>query len=421
MTSCTNYDSEKSSFVEPEEFRQAHWGIRVEDRETGELLLDHFGQKQFIPASVRKLFSTLTAFQALGPDYQFSTSVYAYSPIDEQGVIKGDLFIEGGLDPTFDKKGIDDLVMQLIEQGLNTIEGSVFSDLSKYKGPSRMKDAEWQDLTWGYCPEISALTYNKNQVTLKISPAAEDSFPATAEIEQDVPYMSFLSGVGTELKGEELSLFCHRGICDNTLEVRGGIPMGQTSVDVSIALHEPSEYALKVFENSLLERGVKIKKKSFRNQSTCWDLAEVNSPPLIDILELINKESQNLAAELVYLQIPENIRPELTDATGLSRHNLATPKEVCALIREGKDEWIDTLPIAGVDGTLKNRFVGTIAESNLRAKTGSMSGVLGLAGVAQTLSGRNVCFCIFINQFSQELSEAVKQLDQVVLDLLEKY
>lgn len=418
LSSCEDAENQIYTFVEPEGYTQAHWGARVEDLETGEVLVDHFGNKQFIPASVVKLFSTQSALQILGADYQFSTKVYSFTPIDEDGVLRGNLVLEGGSDPLFDHRSVQHLVMQLIEQGLNTIEGSVVVDLGNQKGPPLMTHAEWEDLTWGYCAEVSPLTYQSNFVLLNVAPSREAGFPALIEIEQDVPYVSFLSGVGTGTQEEKFQITCDRGITDNTVEVRGVIPEGHPPVQMEIAVFEAAEYARQVFEKELLARGVKIKRQAFRNNQGRSDLAVNFSPPLIEIVKQVNKSSDNLSAELVFLEIPETARPELADGSGLSRHHLVTPEDVCHLIRQGNEQWMETFPIAGVDGTLKQRFKETFAEGNVRAKTGSMSGVLGMAGVAKTQTGREVCFCLFLNQFTQELGETLPVFDQVVLSIL---
>ena len=416
--SCTTEEEKTDSFVEPVEFADAHWGVRVEDLDTGEVLIDHFGSKQFVPASLRKLFTTFYALKTLGPDYRFYTRVYSHVPMNREGVIEGDLVLEGGSDPFFNEESLQLLARGLIERGLNTIQGGIRTDTSKYQGAPRLPDAEWEDLTWGYCPEISALTFEENQVSLFVTPAEDASYPAFVKVEQRVPYMNFLSGVGTDEKGEELELYCERGIDDNVLEVKGAIPVDSPSVEVKIAVHDPASYTRKAFEQMLLERGVKINGRNFRSNQDQYPLAEVESLPLIQIIEGINKKSMNLAAQLVYLEIPEEQRPSYPDGSGLSRHNLASPESVCRLLRDGDEKWYATFPVAGVDGTLADRFHKTIAESNLRAKTGSMSGVNTIAGVAVTKSGRNVCLCVMMNQFSQNLTEARKTLDSVVEEML---
>lgn len=420
LSACNVSDKKSRGFDEPEEFSQAHWGIRVEDLETGEVLIDHFGDKQFIPASVQKLVTTFTALQSLGPDYHFSTSVYAYAPINDDGLLNGDLILEGGRDPLFNRAALDLIVASLIERGLKTVKGNVVVDVSKYQGPRRMPNAEWEDLTWGYCPEISALTYEENKLSLVIRPAADASYPASVKMEQQVPYMSFLSGVGTGNAQEEIELYCERGIDDNTLEVKGMIPIDHPEVQVGIAIHDPAAYVREVFEEDLAENGVRVVGMPMRRDSKRYDLVKVESPSLIRIVEEINKESNNLAAELVYLEIPKEQRPRSADGSGLSRQNLASPTAICHLLRKGGEDWYATFPVAGVDGTLADRFCGTLAESNLRAKTGSMSGVNTLAGVAAARSGRKVCLCVFMNQFSQDLSAAREVLDQTVVEMLER-
>jgi PBP4 family serine-type D-alanyl-D-alanine carboxypeptidase len=121
----------------------------------------------------------------------------------------------------------------------------------------------------------------------------------------------------------------------------------------------------------------------------------------------------------------ENPSFTLIGGAGISRHNAVKPVHVIKLLETLHDSEFRTLfrkslPIAGVDGTLAERFKGTFAEANLIAKTGTLSGVSTLAGYATTKRGKNICFCLFVNHHSSESSECRRDIDKLVVSLLEQ-
>ena len=160
-----------------------------------------------------------------------------------------------------------------------------------------------------------------------------------------------------------------------------------------------------------------------------WNLlAEHQSPPLIRALEIINKRSQNLHAEMLLrtlgaefkgagtneagLQVVKEFLVEagidsekirLNDGCGLSRENLITPRFQTSLLqflskRSYFDLFLNTLAISGTDGTLRNRLSATEVRGSIHAKTGTLNGVTTLSGYMTTKSGRNLVFSIFANR-----------------------
>jgi serine-type D-Ala-D-Ala carboxypeptidase/endopeptidase (penicillin-binding protein 4) len=178
-------------------------------------------------------------------------------------------------------------------------------------------------------------------------------------------------------------------------------------------------------------------------ERNAWKLlAEHTSPPLIRALEIINKKSQNLHAEMLLRTLgsefkgsgtneagllvvkeflvdagidSEKIR--LNDGCGLSRENLFTPRFQTSLLqflsqRYYFDLFRNTLAVSGTDGTLRNRLSATEVRGSIHAKTGTLNGVTNLAGYMTTKSGRNLVFTIFANRV-QALTRVKKTIDDI--------
>jgi D-alanyl-D-alanine carboxypeptidase/D-alanyl-D-alanine-endopeptidase (penicillin-binding protein 4) len=179
------------------------------------------------------------------------------------------------------------------------------------------------------------------------------------------------------------------------------------------------------------------------------ELARRVSPPLREILEIINKESPNLHAELVlcevgrarrnigsrqagleqmrsFLQeagIPEE-ESRLADGSGLSTLNLVAPQAMTKLLAfmqrsRDREAWMDLLAAGGEEGTLSQRFAGSAGAGRIHAKTGTLSHVSALAGYAQTSAGNTLAFCILVNNYTSPASEIRAIMDRMVMLLIQ--
>ena len=110
----------------------------------------------------------------------------------------------------------------------------------------------------------------------------------------------------------------------------------------------------------------------------------------------------------------------LSDGSGLSRNDMVTAEATLQLLtymhrHRYASVFRDALPIAGVDGTLRNRFKGTVAENNLRAKTGSLSSAASLSGYVTTAAGENLVFSIMVNNFSEDVEPRAICIDPIAV------
>ena len=178
-------------------------------------------------------------------------------------------------------------------------------------------------------------------------------------------------------------------------------------------------------------------------------LASYQSQPIVQDLRVINKVSQNLHAELMLRLLGkekgnsgsiqgglEVLRSFLVsagikadqfvfyDGSGLSREDLVTPQAIVELLRYSSQQpwgksYQDTLPVAGIDGSLAERFRNTPAARVVRAKTGSLTHVYALSGYAITESGDHIAFAIMTNNNEEQTRKALDRIDRVVLRLVE--
>ena len=161
-------------------------GIKVTSLETGKVLFEENANKLLRPASNMKLYTVAAALDRLSPDYRFVTSVYANKRPDKDGVVKGDLIIYGRGDPSFAArfnngdyfKGINDLADRIAAAGVKKVKGDLVGDESYFTGPPYGAGWDWDDLTWWYGAEVSALTVNDNALDLSVKPAPEVGDPA---------------------------------------------------------------------------------------------------------------------------------------------------------------------------------------------------------------------------------------------------
>lgn len=443
--------SEKSSVL-----KKAYWGAYVIDTETQKVLYSHNSEKLFVPASTAKLITAAVALTDDRMPVTFKTSVTYSGEIDTFGVLSGDLYLVGGGDPTLDTEGIRQLAKEVFDYGIRVIEGAVTYDARRYDYFALMSHSEWEDMSMGYCPEISALSVNKNAVDVILSTRSINDKPEF-EIIQPIPYCSFINNAVVYGGLLPLTLNFSRDLCNNEIEITGTVAPN-SKIKESIAVHDPAEYARQIFLHELTSLGiVATGQEQHDRYFDC--IAERLSPPLPVMIKDMVKNSDNFIAEMLLTAIgkshdapgyplreigsgmasrflaaiddPNNSNDyvanfKLHDGAGLSRHNLISPKLFVKMLQymyksEFKDVFVDALPIAGVDGTLKTRFRNKLPGYEITAKTGSMTGINCLAGYAVTRSGKRLTFAIFVNNSCAKASQINQAIDGLVLELLEAY
>jgi D-alanyl-D-alanine carboxypeptidase/D-alanyl-D-alanine-endopeptidase (penicillin-binding protein 4) len=456
-----------SQILAKPELAPAVIGIKVASLDSGRVLFEENAAKLLRPASNMKIYTVATALDQLSPDYRFTTSVFAPVKPDAAGVIRGDLRIYGRGDPSLAArfnngdylKGINDLAARIAAAGVKRVEGDLIGDETYFVGPKYGAGWEWEDLTWYYGAEITPLTVNDNALDLFIKPGAEVGQPAVITTGPPDPLLTIVNRVSTSAKGVKRDLSIHRGLGENTITITGTIPLDDRGYTGGIGISHPALLFVYLLRSALAQKGVMITGQSRVTGEVALpsvssvssvvqeEIANSQSPPLSVIAAQTLKPSQNLYTELILRTLGKSnpipnktseelglevvksflktagIRPEslvLDDGSGLSRGDMITAEASVQLLTfMSKHRYAvafrDALPIAGVDGTLRNRLKGTPAENNLRAKTGSLSSAASLAGYVTTAAGEKLAFSIMVNNYPRDVEPRTACIDPIAV------
>ncbi len=459
---------------------RAHWGISVVTLD-GSPIYTLNDEQYFQPASNAKLFTTAAALALLGPDFTMKTYVVAEGPLTSDGHLHGSLHLIGGGDPTLSGRtypynghterpdpplhALDDLAAQVAASGLRALEGTVVADDTLFVYERYGQGWGQDDLQWDYGAPVSALTVNDNVRYLTLAPGAATGDAAIATWNPSLPDDTAIlkNEATTSSAGSQEHLGLDRQPDQTFLRAYGTIPAGSKPAGFGIAVQDAAKFAGDGFAQALTSHGVALNAavqvshrpsgdtQSFDKESEqslalkplvagqqlpftlppeARMVAQRTSPPLSQIVTVVNKVSQNLHAEILLrllgkaeaddgsiaqgagvvrqFLVSAGVQPEdffFFDGSGLSPQDVITPRAVTTLLTyAARQPWGSTyrasLPIGGIDGTLENRFTQPQLKGKIFAKTGTLSEVHTLSGYLTAASGRTLAFSILCNDHS---------------------
>lgn len=371
-------------------------GVYVENLATGEVLLDVNGEIPMLPASVTKLVTSATALSALGPDWTFSTPVYAEGKIHD-GVLKGNIVIMASGDPTVESPNFkeynglpDSIAAACAALGISAIDGSVIVDHGSYIETPVPDGWTDDDIVWPYGAGLFAMNFKGNRVALTMPGAGISPETPGAKVKTNGPR-----------KGDRFSRARGSKVINTYLPRRF---KGATA----LSNPDPESSFVKAVSNALTDAGITVgASPAKRHKKHRTLLVDHQSPPLADILTSLMMRSDNLMAEGVLRalapekSIDEALEAELkfwqnngvdtcslriNDGSGLSRLNRISPyalADVLVWMLDHSDNfltYLDMFPVAGVSGTFRSFGRDTSLEGRLRCKTGSVNGTQTYAG-----------------------------------------
>ncbi|MGB7553331.1 MAG: D-alanyl-D-alanine carboxypeptidase/D-alanyl-D-alanine-endopeptidase [Candidatus Korobacteraceae bacterium] len=371
---------------------------------------------------------------------------------------------------------LQSLADQLVQQGLKYIDGDVVADDSYFVFERYGEGWSQDDLVREWGAPVSALTINDNVIFVNIMPADRPGERAFLNITPFPEYYKIDNRVMTTPQGTgPRTVSINREPGSNQLTFWGNIPQDDSGFGEALAIEDPADFTARLFRQLLEERGVTIYGRARTHHTELAStqtfsvtsmasgggdttrppnpaplvLASYQSQPVSQDLRVINKVSQNLHAELMLrllgkekgtsgsiqgglevlrgFLIRAGIKPEqfvFLDGSGLSRENLVTPDAVVAILLYCHQQpwgqlYEDTLPIAGVDGSLSERFRNMPVMGLVHAKTGSLAHVYSLAGYATTQRGEHIAFSIMTNNDNMPAKKALDTIDQIVERMVE--
>ena len=449
--------------------RSGKWGVLAVSLDRGDTLLSLNSRDPLIPASNQKLLTTAAALYALGPDFRYSTFLLTEgSQVGD--AVEGDLILYGTGDPTLSERfypgemaGLDTLALLILGAGVREIRGDLVVDGSYFQGPDLHPEWDPADLNDPFAAPVSAVSFNENLVTVRVEAHTSSGSPPSIHTMPEESGIPILNTATTTPAGTRSRIWLFRDTPLDPIGIEGEIPVGGRDVWRRLPVPDPLVFMGLEFKRALEIRGVFLQGKVRVNRNPSNSalpppaeadgretrveiLAVHESPPLLEILRVVNKESHNLFAETVgktlgrmvvgegsfqggeealtrFLLREVGIAPEeirVSDGSGLSPENRVSAKALIQLLdfMARSSLWEDfwsTLPEAGVRREL-GRMGGSPASGNLRAKTGTMDGVSALSGMVRTRSGERVIFSIISNGVASEI-RAKRAEDQVGIRL----
>jgi D-alanyl-D-alanine carboxypeptidase/D-alanyl-D-alanine-endopeptidase (penicillin-binding protein 4) len=450
------------SLADAPEFSNAHWGILIVDPEGGDTLYARNAGKLFMPASNMKILTSATALAQLGPDYRCRT-VFAGRGSVTNGTLNGDLLVIGRGDPSVSDHMLHDAMIPLhaiadsiAARGIHRITGSIVAAGNAF--PSDVFGYGWtyDDFEDSYSAPIDELLFNEGFSELHVrggdkagDPVRVDVGPAHAFPRVRVQATTIAAPTAADWRrGRGEGLRAHKDSTTWDVILDGQIAVGDTAV-IEVTHHDPDVAYLAAVREALHDKGISIDDaKSADTYDRVDTLATLSSPPLSEILKALMKPSQNQIAEMLFRTValektgagrPDSARAIVSaqiaqwgaavpaeavvrDGSGLSRYDYISPRTVVRVLDAMRRSpyftaYYDALPIAGVDGTIRNRMKGTPAQGNVHAKTGSVALARSLSGYVTTADHHMLIFSFLANNWTVPVTSVERVQDAIAARL----
>jgi D-alanyl-D-alanine carboxypeptidase/D-alanyl-D-alanine-endopeptidase (penicillin-binding protein 4) len=431
---------------------RAHVGLAVQVAETGDVLYEKEAEKRFVPASNTKIVTAAVALDALPPRFRWTTRIVADGPVRD-GSLQGDLWIIGGGDPVLSRSDVAGWTAILNKAGIKRIDGDIIGDDRVFEDGQWGNGWMWNDVYGGWATGISGLQLHPNTVRAYLIPGPTLGDEARMELRGGGPDLPIENRVLTGAPGSEVRLEFLPPPEGGDVRLEGWVPLGPDTVPLYLATPHPTLYMLDYLGDLLQREGFEVSGETRRAGPTerpsapTWS-TELHSEPLSTVVTKMLKPSDNQIAETVLRTIGREagdggsvesglevmqetlatwgIEPgavSLSDGSGLSRYNEVTPNAMVRLLRAmwrhpEFDTFEAAMPVAGVDGTLKRRLLGTPGESNVKAKTGSLSSVRALSGYLRDGAGETLVFSLLLNGYDAPGDVAVALEDLLIEQLV---
>lgn len=438
--------SEKIDGIIAQQLPHATVGILIKDAQTGQVVYSLNADKLLSPASGMKILTAAAALYQLKPDYRFITTLSRKNQ---------DYYIQFTGSPSFTVGNLNSLLQNLQKNSEKVINGNVVIDSSQYQSPNYPSGTSYDDLGWYYAAPDTAAILNENKVTYELISAKELGKPAEVKPKTLPKALTLINEVVTVSKEEEKN-HCSLNLeikPQNTMRLYGCMIQEKNPKLIELAIPDPILLVKQVVKKAIDKSSLVLKGKILTGTSpsdTAF-LASFQSKTLNQLIKHMLQQSDNLYANSITKKLGYTLtgkgthkegafaikkilsehthldlsQMEIVDGEG-TRYNLVTAEQMVILLNDlyqDKDLnriFFESLPQAGVSGTLMDRMKKTMLEKKVYAKTGSMHDISSLSGYMINPNQKTFIFSIIINGLNQPLEKA-KSLEEKILLALDEY
>ena len=405
-------------------------------------------QREMIPASITKLATASAALRKLGPSFKFQTTLWSEGAVAD-GVLKGDLILKGGGDSGFVSETMWFLVNEFVRTGVRKIDGNIVVDDTDFDSVRNDASRDPARVDRAYDAPVGAMSFNWNSINIYVRPTQVgqtpqvylDPLPDYFQVENKAKTVN-KSGVDLDISRN-----------GNKVVVRGTIGVGRDEFVAYKNVDDPVDWSGRNLVYFLSQRGISVsgKVRGGKKPEGAKLLAKAESKPVSQHVADMMKFSNNYVAEMLTKDLAaqagrapatledgmkvirahlgelgiEGSRYYLQNPSGLSRKNKMRARDLAEILVQAHNdfptfgEMLSSLPLAGIDGTLKRRMNGGSAHGWVRAKTGHLSGIVGLAGYAGRKDGTVRAFAFIFNGKGEQNESARHLFDALATELVQ--
>lgn len=422
---------------------RGQWGVLIRSLDDGRTVYARNADRLFLPASNNKLISGAAILETLTPEYRWTTTI-STSGMIVNGALEGSLVVTGTGDPTFgqrfrkeDPRAVfREWADSLRAHGITRIAGGIIAVDSAFSGPVYGEGWMWDDFLGSASAPYAALQFNDNVLSVSLYPSATVLQPAIVVVTPPTQAMRVVNDTRTMPEGSNTAVRFVRDENGSGIIVRGEVAADAREIRRTIAVTDPVGYFATVLRETLREAGIAVEGAAFRMSDldpydptipNALTLFTHHSPPLREVLPEMMKPSQNQIAESMFITVGREVSGDgtadgalaavdslvrawgidpaglrMVDGSGLSRYNLVSPGFFVDLLTHmdsspWRELWIQSMPIAGRDGTLEDRMLEPPLLDHVHAKTGTISTVRTLSGYLTAQDGERYVFSILSN------------------------
>lgn len=429
--------------------KSTKYGILIYNPKTRDTLFKKNIFDKIPPASNTKLFTTAAALSLIGSDSTIATKILTDNIQTDSGIIKGNLYIKGYGNSLFTDHDLDSLVSVISNLGIKKIAGKIIGDDTYFDLEYKRSDWIIDENDFGPLPPVSAIAVNKNKIQFNLHASSRTGGKVSCSLIPECSLFTIRNLSKTTGRRSYIRIAQKYGEDRYEFTISGVLKRNSYRA-YNIEIKNPPLFIALLLKDKLIKAGIKVDGCAVTG-STPEDAKELceNSNTVEELCRVANKRSDNFVAEClfktvgayfsnnqgsgfygtqaIYSYLKDNrIYSDdiiIVDGSGLSHQNQVSVLTIVNLLEKIYRnphlffDFYNTLSIAGIDGTLRHRFVGSNAENNFHGKTGSLRGVMALSGFMKSKSGDDLIFSTLI-EYHRGSESKYRNIIEKIVELL---